>query len=83
MKMKKYIAPSIAEAMKSIRAELGEDAVIINSKVVETKKFFGLMKQKHFEVLAGVDQIEFQPRNEHLPDLSHESKNLQVNSNTK
>lgn len=69
MKMKKYIAPSIAEAMKSIRAELGEDAVIINSKVVETKKLFGLIKQKHFEVLAGVDQIEVKPKVEQLPDL--------------
>lgn len=74
MKMKKYIAPSIAEAMKSIRAELGEDAVIINSKVVETKKFFGLVKQKHFEVLAGVDQIEIQPKTDHLPDLNFEQK---------
>ncbi|CAM5185748.1 Flagellar biosynthesis protein FlhF OS=Ureibacillus acetophenoni OX=614649 GN=SAMN05877842_101489 PE=3 SV=1 [Ureibacillus acetophenoni] len=74
MKMKKYIAPSIAEAMKSIRAELGEDAVIINSKVIETKKFFGLVKQKHFEVLAGVDQIEIQPKVEQLPDFIHETK---------
>lgn len=58
MKMKKYIAPSIAEAMKQIRADLGEDAVIINSKVVVTKKMFGLIKQKNFEVLAGVDHVE-------------------------
>ncbi len=58
MKMKKYTAPSIAEAMKQIRADLGEDAVIINSKVVVTKKMFGLIKQKNFEVLAGVDQVE-------------------------
>lgn len=58
MKMKKYTAPSIAEAMKQVRAELGEDAVIINSKVVVTKKFFGLIKEKNFEVLAGVDTIE-------------------------
>ncbi|RUL55788.1 MULTISPECIES: flagellar biosynthesis protein FlhF [Lysinibacillus] len=58
MKMKKYIAPSIAEAMKQIRAELGEDAVIINSKVVITKKLFGLIKHKNFEVLAGVDRVE-------------------------
>ena len=48
MKMKKYIAPSIAEAMKQIRADLGEDAVIINSKVVVTKKFFGLIKTEKF-----------------------------------
>ena len=58
MKMKKYTAPSIAEAMKQVRAELGEDAVIINSKVVVTKKLFGLIKHKNFEVLAGVDTIE-------------------------
>nr|WP_106784226.1 flagellar biosynthesis protein FlhF [Lysinibacillus timonensis] len=74
MKMKKYIAPSIAEAMKSVRAELGEDAVIINSKVVETKKLFGLMKRKHFEVLAGIDDIELHPPKERLPDLDFERK---------
>lgn len=58
MKMKKYMAPSIAEAMKQIRIELGDDAVIINSKVVTTKRFFGLVQKKHFEVVAGADRIE-------------------------
>lgn len=62
MKTKKYYASSIPEAMKLIRADLGEDAVILNSKVVVTKKFFGLVKTKKFEVLAGIDHIE--------PDLS-------------
>ena len=58
MKMKKYNAPSIAEAMKQIRSDLGEDAVILNSKVVVTKKFFGLVKNKSYEVVAGYDQVE-------------------------
>ncbi|MGN7478511.1 flagellar biosynthesis protein FlhF [Solibacillus silvestris] len=58
MKMKKYNAPSIAEAMKQIRADLGEDAVILNSKVVVTKKFFGLVKNKSYEVVAGYDRVE-------------------------
>lgn len=58
MKMKKYNAPSIAEAMKQIRLDLGEDAVILNSKVVVTKKFFGLVKNKSYEVVAGYDQVE-------------------------
>ena len=61
MKMKKFTAPSIAEAMKQIRIELGDDAVIINSKVVISKKFFGLVQKKHFEVLAGIDSIERKP----------------------
>ncbi|MFC7685401.1 flagellar biosynthesis protein FlhF [Ureibacillus sp. GCM10028918] len=69
MKMKKYTAPSISEAMKLVRAELGEDAVIINSKVIVTKKLFGLIKQKNFEVLAGVDQVETKTMSPRLPDL--------------
>ena len=36
----KYYASSIPEAMKLVRAELGEDAVILNSKVVVTKSFW-------------------------------------------
>lgn len=69
MKMKKYVAPSISEAMKQIRTELGDDAVIINSKVVITKKFFGLIKHKNFEVLAGVDSVESVNLPSHLLDM--------------
>ena len=69
MKMKKYNAPSIAEAMKLIRADLGDDAVILNSKVVVNKKLFGLVKQKSFEVVAGIDRVEKKPTLPPLPDL--------------
>lgn len=69
MKMKKYNAPSIAEAMKKIRAELGDDAVIVSSKVVVDKKFFGLIKNKSFEVVAGIDTVEKKPKSVSLPDL--------------
>lgn len=43
------------EAMKMIRAELGSDAVILNSKVVQTRGFFGLFRKKNFEVIAAID----------------------------
>ncbi|MEH7222576.1 flagellar biosynthesis protein FlhF [Bacillus sp. JJ1566] len=55
MKVKKYIAPSMPEAMKMIRAELGSEAVILNSKLVQTQGFFGLFRKKNFEVIAAVD----------------------------
>jgi flagellar biosynthesis protein FlhF len=58
MKMKKFTAPTIAEAMKQIRKELGDDAVILNSKVVVTKRLLGLIQRKHFEVVAGIDTVE-------------------------
>jgi flagellar biosynthesis protein FlhF len=83
MKMKKYNAPSIAEAMKMIRADLGEDAVILNSKVVFHKKFFGLIKHKSYEVVAGFDRVEKKPAMPSLPNipsipssLSKESLNI-------
>ena len=73
MKMKKYNASSIAEAMKQIRADLGEDAVILNSKVVVTKKFFGFVKNKSYEVVAGYDRIEKKPTLSTLPSLRDNS----------
>jgi len=79
MKMKKYNAPSIAEAMKLIRADLGEDAVIISSKVVVNKKFFGLVKQKSFEVVAGVDRIEKKLSSLVLPDNQTVTNRSHVN----
>lgn len=78
MKMKKYNAASIAEAMKLIRADLGEDAVILNSKVVVTKKFFGLVKNKSYEVVAGYDRVEKKPN---LP--SFQSISSMPTNNTK
>lgn len=55
MKMKKYAAPSMNEAMKKIRSELGDDAFILNSKVAYTGGFMGLFKKKMIEVIAAID----------------------------
>jgi flagellar biosynthesis protein FlhF len=55
MKVKKYMAPSMNEAMKKVRAELGEDAVILNSKVSYTGGFIGLFKKKMIQVIAAID----------------------------
>ncbi len=43
------------EAMQQVRKELGPDAVILNSKTVETGGFLGLFKKKNIEVVAAVD----------------------------
>ncbi|AWE06693.1 flagellar biosynthesis protein FlhF [Lysinibacillus sp. 2017] len=76
MKMKKYNAPSIAEAMKLIRADLGDDAVILNSKVVITKKFLGLVKNKSYEVVAGYERVEKKPSLPSLQDISSITKTI-------
>ncbi|WP_458413883.1 flagellar biosynthesis protein FlhF [Schinkia sp. CFF1] len=55
MKVKKFIAPNMPEAMKMIRNELGKDAVILNSKVVQKGGIFGFFTKKNIEVIAAID----------------------------
>ncbi|MEK4220874.1 flagellar biosynthesis protein FlhF [Bacillus sp. FSL W8-0116] len=65
MKVKKFIAPSMPEAMKKIRKELGEHAVILNSKITYGGGFLGFFKKKQFEVIAAVDpELEMMERME-------------------
>ncbi|QNF29546.1 flagellar biosynthesis protein FlhF [Metabacillus elymi] len=58
MKVKKFIAPSMQEAMKKIRSEMGNEAVILNSKVSNTGGFLGLFAKKQIEVIAAIDPEE-------------------------
>lgn len=56
MKVKKFIASTMPEAMEKIRHELGEDAVILVSKNISTGGFFGLFAKKKIEVIAAVEE---------------------------
>jgi flagellar biosynthesis protein FlhF len=44
------------DAMKLVRNELGNDAVILNSRIVFTGGLFGFFRKKNIEVIAAVDQ---------------------------
>ncbi|MBS4198973.1 flagellar biosynthesis protein FlhF [Bacillus sp. FJAT-49732] len=56
MNIKKIIAPTMTEAMKKVKAELGENAVILNSKVIFRGGFLGLFRKKSIEVIAALDE---------------------------
>lgn len=56
MNMKKYIADTMVDAMKKVRADFGDDAIILSSNVVKSKGFLGLFKKKSVEVVAGYDR---------------------------
>jgi flagellar biosynthesis protein FlhF len=55
MKMKKIIAPTMAQAIEKVKQELGSDAVIFHTKKVTTGRFFNLFKKENVEVLAASD----------------------------
>ncbi|WP_440895324.1 flagellar biosynthesis protein FlhF [Amphibacillus sp. Q70] len=55
MKVKKYIAPSMPEALDKVRTEFGEEAVILSSKEIYTGGFLGLFKKRNIEVVAAIE----------------------------
>jgi flagellar biosynthesis protein FlhF len=55
MRVKRYVARTLQEAMDKIRVELGKDAVILNTKRLRTGGFLGLFKKEEIEVIAAVD----------------------------
>ncbi|MDR7072158.1 flagellar biosynthesis protein FlhF [Fictibacillus barbaricus] len=56
MKVKKYSATNLPEAMKLVRADLGSGAVILNTREVQVGGFLGFFTKKNVEVFAGLDQ---------------------------
>lgn len=71
MKVKKYTASSMPEAMKQVRSELGSDAVILNSRVIQTGGFMGFFKKNSIEVIAAID-----PDTELVPKQANMDKSM-------
>lgn len=51
----------MVDAMKKVRSDFGDDAIILSSNVVKSKGFLGLFKRKSVEVVAGVDKPSAPP----------------------
>ncbi|OEH91278.1 flagellar biosynthesis protein FlhF [Bacillus solimangrovi] len=78
MRVKKFIAPTMPEAMKKVRAELGQDAVILNSKVINKGGFFGLFVKKNIEVIAAIDpEVAQSQQYKKVDKLYEEPKRIQ------
>ncbi len=57
MKLKRFEALSLQEALQAVKAELGPDAVIVSSRRIQKAGgLFGLLSQSVIEVTAAVDQ---------------------------
>jgi flagellar biosynthesis protein FlhF len=55
MRVKRYVVDSMPDALQRIRADLGKDAIIINTKNIKTGGIFGLFAKKQIEVIAAID----------------------------
>ncbi|MDO4166454.1 MAG: flagellar biosynthesis protein FlhF [Eubacteriales bacterium] len=69
MVIKKYIATTEEEAIGLAKAELGNDAVIMNVKTMVPKGFYKIFKKPSVEITAAVDENSGDTR-ESVPDFS-------------
>lgn len=60
MRVKRYVVDSMPDALQKIRADLGKDAVILNTKETRSGGFLGLFGKKRIEVIAATDSGEAQ-----------------------
>ncbi len=56
MRIKKYVADTMPEALKLVKAELGPQAVILNTRTVRKSGALGLRGKGQVEVTAAVDK---------------------------
>ncbi|WP_152392486.1 flagellar biosynthesis protein FlhF [Paenibacillus guangzhouensis] len=61
MRVKRYIVETMPTAMQQIRAELGNDAVILSTKDLYIGGFLGMFRKKRIEVVAAVDKAPVPP----------------------
>ncbi|MEW6507398.1 MAG: flagellar biosynthesis protein FlhF [Bacteroidota bacterium] len=54
MQIKKFLAPTLKEAIEQMKAELGGDAIILGTRVIEGDRRFNVKKM--FEITAGLDK---------------------------
>lgn len=55
MKVKKYVASTLQEAMSKVRGELGRDAIILHTHKVQVGGFWGFFGKTMVEVTAATD----------------------------
>lgn len=61
MRVKRYVVDSMPEALQRIRAELGKNAIILDTKPIRTGGFLGMFGKRRIEVIAADDEPSRMP----------------------
>ena len=73
MIIKKYTAPTLAQALSNVREELGTDAIILNTRNVKKGGVLHLLGSSVYEVTAAIDD---KPTGESTMDLQTGARDL-------
>lgn len=58
MKIRRYVAASLAEAKEQIKKDMGENAVILSSRQTKRRGIWGWFGRQSVEVTAAVDELD-------------------------
>ncbi len=58
MKIRRYVAASLAEAKEQIKKDMGENAVILSSRQTKRRGIWGWLGKQSVEVTAAVDELD-------------------------
>lgn len=78
MKIKKYVARTASEAMAKVKLELGDNAVILNTRNIRPKGIFKYFKPSQVEVTAAYEEVKtkkvegLDPYKDQFKDLTRE-----------
>jgi flagellar biosynthesis protein FlhF len=56
MRVKRYVADSLQEAIARVKNDLGRNAIILHTKQFKEGGFLGFFAQRRFEVIAAIDE---------------------------
>ena len=71
MKIKKYVAPTLKEATEQMKKEMGSNAIILSTRVIENDDNYG--SKRLFEITSGIEE-------EHIPIMK---KNMGIKEEKK
>jgi flagellar biosynthesis protein FlhF len=69
MKIKRFEASSMSEALRKIKKEFGEDAVILSAKTSRRNSLLGKKKGEHVVVTAAIDNMPSSPDSQEMNGL--------------
>jgi len=64
VKIKKFVAPTMKEALEMVRAEMGPEAFVLSSKQIEQPGALGIGTKNMLQIVAAFDEVEAVPKNE-------------------
>ncbi|MBL4952961.1 flagellar biosynthesis protein FlhF [Neobacillus sp. OS1-32] len=83
MKTKKIVADSIPLALKMVRQQLGDNAIIVNTRAIKSGGLFGFFAKQKFEVTAySMDQDPPQAARNVSMDMENEKPLIESTSKT-